>query len=125
MMGAGQGVQSYRDLMVWQKGMDLCALAYRVTKRLPKEEMFGLVAQTRRSAVSVPSNIAEGFGRDQTGYFVHFLRIAQGSLKELETQLLVCQRVELLMEDEIKPLLALADEIGRMLRALIRSQKTD
>jgi four helix bundle protein len=125
MTGAGQGVQTYRELLVWQKGMDLCALAYRVTKRLPKEEMYGLVSQIRRSAVSVPSNIAEGFGRDQAGSFVQFLRIAQGSLKELETQLLVCQRVEMLTEDEIKPMLTLADEIGRMLRALIRSQKTD
>jgi four helix bundle protein len=124
-MGAGPGVQTYRELLVWQKGMDLCALAYSVTKRLPKEEMYGLVSQIPRSAVSVPSNIAEGFGRDQAGSFVQFLRIAQGSLKELETQLLVCQRVEMLTEDEIKPLLTLTDEIGRMLRALIRGQKTD
>jgi four helix bundle protein len=123
--GLTQGAKTYRDLLVWQKGMDLCTLVYRVTKRLPKEETYGLTSQIRRSAVSVPSNIAEGFGRDQTGSFVQYLRIAQGSLKELETQLLVCQRVEMLMNDEIKPLLSIADEIGRMLRALIRSQKPD
>jgi four helix bundle protein len=125
MSDARGGVQSYRELVVWQKGMDLCALAYLVTKRLPKEEMYGLVSQIRRSVVSVPSNIAEGFGRDQTGSFINHLRIAQGSLKEFETQVLVCRRVDMLTDEDITPLLSLADEVGRMLRALIRSQKPD
>ena len=125
MSDARSGVQSYGEPVVWQKGMDLCVLAYQVTKRLPKEEMYGLVSQVRRSVVSVPSNIAEGFGRDQTGSFVNHLRIAQGSLKEFETQVLVCRRVDMLTDDEITPLLSLADEVGRMLRALIRSQKPD
>jgi len=125
MSEARGGIQSYRELVVWQKGMDLCALAYRTTKRLPKEELYGLISQIRRSVVSVPSNIAEGFGRDQTGSFVNHLRIAQGSLKEFETQVLVCRRVDMLTDEDITPLLSLADEVGRMLRALIRSQKLD
>jgi four helix bundle protein len=118
------GVGSYRELQVWQKSMDLCEACYLITKALPKEELYGLVSQIRRAAVSIPSNIAEGFGRDQSGSFVQFLRISQGSLKELETQLLLCQRVGLLQEDKIGAILSLADEVGGMLRALIRSQQS-
>jgi four helix bundle protein len=117
------GVQSYRDLIVWQKGMDLCEACYKLASRLPKDEAFGLVSQIRRSAVSVPSNIAEGFGREQPGSFVQYLRISQGSLKELETQVLICIRVGLLPEDAAQAVLSLADEIGRMTRSLIRTQQ--
>ncbi len=83
--------------------------------------MFGMVAQIRKSAVSVPANIAEGHGRESTGSFVQFLRIAQGSLKELETHLLLSEKVELASRDEVEPLLSDCETIGKMLRALIRS----
>jgi four helix bundle protein len=121
---AKSGVQTYRELVVCQKGMDLCEICYRLTARLPKGEIYGLVSQIRRAAVSVPSNIAEGFGRDQSGSFIQFLRIGQGSLKELETQVLICQRVGLLTEEEVTKVLSLADELGRMIRSLIRTQQT-
>jgi four helix bundle protein len=115
------GAQSYRDLLIWQKGMDLCAACYLLTSKLPADERFGLMSQMRRAAVSVPSNIAEGFARETKGVFVNHLRIAQGSLKEIETQLLICQRVGFLQQNDVEPLVAQCEEIGRMLRSFIRS----
>lgn len=114
-------VQSYRDLKVWQKGMDLAVASYEGVKSLPADERFGLVSQVRRAAASVPANIAEGYGRENRGEFIQFLRIAQGSLKELETHLLLAQRIYPRIPDEFQPLLPQADELGKMLRALIRS----
>jgi len=115
------GVQSYRELLVWQKSIDLCENCYRFTSRLPKEEVYGLSSQIRRASVSVPSNIAEGFARENKGTFVHHLRISQGSLKELETQLVICQRVGLATDRDVGPLLSIADEVGKMIRSLVRS----
>ena len=114
-------IQSYRDLRVWQASMDLAAACYEIARRLPREELFGLSAQLRRAAVSVPANIAEGWGRDNTGDYRHALRIAQGSVKEVETHLLLAVRVGMLAENDTHQPLALADDVGRMLRALIRS----
>ena len=85
--------------------MDLCAACDRLTSKLPTDERFRLKSQLRRAAVSVPSNIAEGFARETKGVFMNLLRIAQGSLKALETQLLVCQRVDFLQYNEVEPLL--------------------
>jgi four helix bundle protein len=113
-------IQSYRDLRVWQLGMDLAADAYRVTKAWPKDELYGLTSQARRSSASVPANIAEGFGREASGSFVQFLRQAQGSLKEFETHILLAARVDLLDERTCARLLAQSEDIGRMLGALIR-----
>lgn len=113
-------IRSYRDLVVWQKAMDLVALSYRISRMLPKDERFGLAQQIERSAVSVPSNIAEGHGRRHRGDFVHHLSIANGSLKELETQLLVAVRLAYVQEKDIAPAMALAEEIGKMLMALHR-----
>ena len=110
-------VQSYRDLALWQRGVGLAEVCSRVTAEFPKDEIYGMTAQIRRAATSIPANIAEGHGRESTGSFVQFLRMAQGSLKELETHLLVAQRVG----QTVEPLLVECDEIGRMLRALIRS----
>ena len=115
------GAQSYQDLLIWQKSMDLCDACYRFSGQLPKEELYGLVSQMRRASVSVPSNIAEGFARESKGSFLQHLRIAQGSLKELETQLLICRRVGLASQEQIEPLLSLADEVGRMLRSFMRT----
>jgi four helix bundle protein len=101
--------------------MVLAEHCYRVTSSFPKEEMYGLTAQTRRSAVSIAANIAEGHGRETTGVFVQFLRIAQGSLKELETHLLLACRVRCASQEDVDQLLVRCEELGRMLRSLIRS----
>jgi four helix bundle protein len=114
-------IQSYRDLGVWQKAIALSVLCYRMTANFPKQEMYGMTAQIRRAAVSVAANIAEGHGREHTRTFVQFLRISQGSLKELETHLVIAEQVGLLAPVKVQPLCGAADEVGRMLRALIRS----
>jgi four helix bundle protein len=116
-----RGVQSYRDLGVWQKAIALSVSCYHVTTGFPREEAFGMTAQIRRASASVAANIAEGHGREHTRTFTQFLRISQGPLKELETHLTISQQVGLLQSDQAQPLFAASDEIGRMLRALIRS----
>jgi four helix bundle protein len=121
-MGGGTSeVRSYHDLLVWQKGMALALDCYRFSSKLPTEEKFGLISQIRRASVSIPANIAEGHGREHTGSFVQHLRIAQGSLKELETELLISQGALDAPEEDVTVLLSQTDELGRMLRALIRS----
>ena len=114
-------IQSYRDLRVWCEAMDLVEVAYRLSASFPRDEQFGLTAQVRRSAVSIPANIAEGYGRDSKGAYAQFLRVAQGSLKELETHALLSQRLGFASESAVAPLLSNCDAIGRMLRSLIRS----
>jgi four helix bundle protein len=116
-----RAIQNYRDLGVWQKAIALCVACYRVTSGFPKEEMYGMTAQIRRASVSVAADIAEGHGREHTRTFIQFLRISQGSLKELETHLILAEQVGLLHSAEVQPLCASSDEVGRMLRALIRS----
>ena len=114
-------VQSYRELEVWKVAMDLAAECYRVTKTLPKDELFGMTSQIRRAAASIPANIAEGQGREHTKEFLNHLSIARGSLKELETHLLLCQRVGLLKEADLPPLMTLCDRISQMLSRLRQS----
>jgi four helix bundle protein len=114
-------INSYRVLVVWQEAMNLAEAAYRTTARFPREEAYGLTAQLRRPAASEPANIAEGYGRDSKGAYVQHLRIAQGSLKEFETHLLLAERVELGDKVTLAPLLAKSEMIGKMLRSLIRS----
>ncbi len=111
-------VQSYRDLIVWQKSMDLVERVYRMTGVFPKEEMYGLSSQVRRAAVSIPSNIAEGQARKSTAEFLHFLSIAQASRAEVETQTLIAQRLGYVTQAQIKEILSLLDEISRMLNTL-------
>ncbi len=89
-------IKSYRDLRVWKEAMDLAVECYRITKAFPRDEIFGLTSQIRRSAASIPANIAEGYGRDSAGHYIHHLKVAQGSLKELETHVILSERVELL-----------------------------
>jgi four helix bundle protein len=101
--------------------MTIADKAYRLTANFPKEEIYGMTSQIRRAAVSVAANIAEGHGRENSGSFVQFLRVAQGSLKELETHLLLALRVELVLSERAAPILEQCDELGRMLRSLIRS----
>jgi four helix bundle protein len=101
--------------------MNVAEATYRLTKSFPKAEIYGLTAQARRSASSVPANIAEGYGRDSTGAYVHHLRVAQGSLKELETHLLLSERVSLVDSEKVASLLSKSELVGKMLRSLIRS----
>jgi four helix bundle protein len=112
-------IQSYRDLEVWRRGMDLAEATYRLSRSFPREEQFGLTSQSRRAAVSIPANIAEGYGRSSRLSYLHFLRIAQGSLKELETHLILAIRVGAATHSVVHPVLENADQLGRMLRALI------
>ncbi len=95
--------------------------SYRLTKAFPMDELFGMTSQIRRASASIPANIAEGHGRETTGDFIRFLRISQGSLKELETHLILSSEVEICRPEATRPLLELADRLGRMLRGLIRS----
>jgi four helix bundle protein len=101
--------------------MALAEACYRLTGSFPREEMFGLTSQIRRSAVSIAANIAEGHGREQTGSFIQFLRVTQGSLKELETHLLLAERVGIVDANASGPLLEQCETLGKMLRSLIRS----
>jgi four helix bundle protein len=114
-------VQSYRDLLVWQKAMDLCMEIHGAALLFPKQEMFGLTAQINRAVVSIPSNIAEGQGRRTTADFIHFLSIARGSLNEVETQLTLSLRYGYIEAGDHDVLLEQCFEIGRMLNGLIDS----
>jgi four helix bundle protein len=116
-----QSVQSYRDLRVWQEAMALAEMCYRLTKTFPKEEMYGMTSQIRRAATSVPANIAEGYGRESRAEYIRFLRIAQGSLKEVETHLILSERVGLAQSEAAAQALKQCETVGKMLRALIRS----
>ena len=114
-------IQSYRDLVVWQKAIALSVACYHLTKEFPKDEMYGMVAPIRRASVSIAANIAEGHGRGHTRSFIQFRRISQGSLKELESHHILAESVRLVGRDKVEPMLKSADEIGRMLRGLIRT----
>lgn len=104
-------------------GMDLVEDCYRLTRQFPREEQYGLTSQIRRAAVSIPANIAEGYGRDMTGSFIQFLRVAQGSVRELETHLLLSGRLEIISQDALAKPLGLAERISKMLRSLIRKRE--
>ncbi len=112
-------IKSYRDLLVWQKGMLLAKLVYSETQKFPDGERFGLTNQLRRAAVSVPSNIAEGYGRHSTPDYVRFLRMAVGSLYEIQTQLEIAMEQEYLADDSKLKLINLADELEKMLISMI------
>ena len=114
-------IKSYRDLRVWQTGMTLAEACYRITRGFPRDEMFGLTSQIRRSSSSIPANIAEGFGREATRSFIQYLRISQGSLKERETHLLLAERVGLVDLSKADSPLQLCESLGKMLRTFIRS----
>ena len=113
-------IKDYKDLTAWQKGMRLAVEIYRLTKLLPKEETYGLVAQLRRAAGSVPSNIAEGYSRESTTEYARFLKIARGSLYEVETQLYLCEALEYLDHTAVAQALSLSAEIGKMLNTMLR-----
>ena len=114
-------IESHKDLEVWQMAMTLAEDCYHLTARFPNDEVYGMSSQIRRAAVSIPANIAEGYGRDQTGSFVQFLRIAQGSARELETHLILAERIRLVDQQSVAPLQELCERVSKMLRPLIRS----
>jgi four helix bundle protein len=101
--------------------MTLAESCYRLTRQFPRDELFGLTSQVRRAAGSIPANVAEGHGRDNTGNFVQHLRISQGSLKELETHLILAERVGILPSPDLQTILTQCESLGKMVRALIRS----
>ena len=113
-------IKSYRDLLIWQKAIDLVVVACRATEQFPKSEIYGL---TSRAASSTPANIAEGYGRGSRKDYAQFLFIAQGSLKELETHFIVAEKLFYLTAAQTARLLSQTDEIGRMLASLIRKLK--
>ena len=113
-------LRNYKDYEVWQRSMDLAEEVYELIRKLPVEEKFSLADQMRRAAISVPSNIAEGQGRQSDKEFVHFMHIARGSIAELETQLLLCIRLNYLNDALVSNALNLCQKISMMLNALIR-----
>ena len=113
---------NYRDLIAWQKAMDLVETVYKASESMPSDERFGLVRQMRRAGVSIPTNIAEGEGRRYSGAFLNHLSIAHGSLRELETHLMLALRLRQLSTNQVEPLLGQAAEVGRLINGLIRSK---
>jgi four helix bundle protein len=114
-------VKTYRDLIEWQRAMDLAEAVYKATEHLPRNEEYGLKVQLRRAAVSVPSNIAEGQGRQSTGEFLQFLGHARGSLLEAETQILLANRLGYISLGQVEALLKLGSGTARVLNGLISS----
>jgi four helix bundle protein len=119
--GMELSIQSYRDLTIWQDAITLAADLYKATASFPREELYGLTSQIRRSAASVAANIAEGHGREHTRSFIQSLRVAQGSLKEVETHLVLAERVGVLPGAQLDTVMKQCDSLGRRVRALIRS----
>ena len=116
-------VRCFKDLLVWQRAMDLAVEANRLSQPWPKSELYGLTAQLKRSALSVPANIAEGHGREHLGDYLHHLSIASGSLMELETELLLAQRLGYLAAEDAEGVFKRVQEVGRMLAGLSRKLK--
>ena len=113
-------IKSFRDLIVWQKAMVLVTEIYGITKNFPKDEIYGLTSQIRRSAISVPSNIAEGYGRNSTLDYTRFLQIARGSLYELQTQLEIAANIDYLQSAQYEEITHAINEIERMLNSMIK-----
>jgi four helix bundle protein len=112
-------ITSYRDLLVWARAIDVVEVCYKLSRQIPQSEIFGLTSQIRRAAISIPANIAEGRGRKTLGEYVQHLSIANGSLKELETHLIIAGRLNYVGENEIITALEACEEIDRMLASLI------
>jgi four helix bundle protein len=123
MESAKNTIRSFKDLIVWQRSMDLAVRIYRITQKLPASEQFGLTSQLRRASVSIPSNIAEGYGRQSTGNYRQFLSISRGSLMEIETQINICDRLKYLAQSDTENILKEITEISKMLTSLISKIK--
>ena len=116
-------IKSFRDLLVWQKSIDLAVHCHRIAKRFPRDEQPALGYQVRRSSLSIPSNVAEGFSRHSTGFYIQHLWMAHASEAELETQLTVATRIGVINEVEAEALIRNAAEVGRMINGLVTSLK--
>lgn len=114
-------MQSYKDLIVWQKGILLVSEIYKLTEKFPKSEMFGLTSQIRRAAVSIPANIAEGYARKHRAEYIQFIRIAFGSGAELETHILIAQNLGFISKRDSGDADAILNEVMRMLNKLLSS----
>ena len=114
-------IQSYKDLLIWQKGIALVKSVYVLCDTLPKEEVYGLQSQMKRAAISVPSNIAEGYGRNYSQNYIQFLRIARGSLLELETHLIISRELKHIGKELFQKVQSLITEENKMLNAFIKS----
>lgn len=116
-------INTYRDLLVWQKAMSLVNEIYKISQNFPSTEVYGLTSQIRRCAVSIPSNIAEGYGRKSTGDYKRFLQIAVASLFELQTQIEIAFNLNYITKDKFNSFLELTNELDRMLSSLITKIK--
>jgi four helix bundle protein len=114
-------LETYRDLKVWKKSVDLVEQVYLVSKLFPDDERFGLISQVRRAAVSIPANIAEGYGRKHRGDYLHHLSMARGSLMELETHLIIAVRLGFAQRERMDPVWQGSQEVGKMLNGLWES----
>jgi four helix bundle protein len=123
-VAARMAIKSYKDLNVWQQSLDLSVDLYQLTSSFPRAEMFGLTTQIRRAASSIPANIAEGWGREGTKEFIQFLRVAQGSCSELETHLILSERLGFSSAQDSARRFTSIENISKMLRSLIRSLQT-
>lgn len=115
--------RGYRDLLVWQKSMQLAVEVYKLTSKFAREEVYGLTSQVRRSAISVPSNIAEGHGRLSKKEFRQFLGIAKGSIYELQTQLELAEKLQMASSGSIQPSIEISQEVGKMIFSLLGSME--
>ncbi|MDX9882467.1 MAG: four helix bundle protein [Prolixibacteraceae bacterium] len=116
-------MNNFKELKVWQQSVDLVVDIYQLTRQFPSEEMYGITSQIRRSSISIPSNIAEGAGRIKPGDFNHFLNIARGSSNELETQLIIAERLNFIDKNETREIFIKIDEIQRMITGLQKTLK--
>ena len=118
------GVKSYKELLIWQKGIKIVFLVYKLTKDFPKEEIYALTSQLKRASVSIPSNIAEGFGRQTDKSFNHFLNISRGSLNEIETQLIIAKELEFVIDNNLyDEIIFLIEEESKMINAFSKNLK--
>lgn len=118
------GVKSCKDLLIWQKGIKIVVLVYKLTKDFPKDEIYALTSQLKRASVSIPSNIAEGFGRQTDKSFNHFLNIARGSLNEIETQLIIAKELGFIINDNLlTEIMSLIEEESKMINAFVKNLK--
>jgi four helix bundle protein len=111
-------MQTFKDLVVWQEAMKLVKTIYLETQKFPKEELYGLTSQIRRAAVSIPANIAEGYGREHRKEYLQFLAIANGSLTELETHLLIAEMINVMTKEKMEAVMSQLHSVGRLLTAL-------
>ena len=114
-------INSYKELIVWQKSIQLVTNIYTLTKNFPADEKFGIISQLNRAVVSIPSNIAEGWGRELSKNYLNFLRISRGSLMEVETLILISKNLNYLNEKEFNEIITKIEEVGKILQGLIKS----